>query len=66
MTSHLKQFDRSKEQPIILSDAVPLVQTLKDEINERLLLPKDRWIDMANDTVFDDVINSLRINKPNS
>ena len=66
MTSHLKKLDTSKEQSVILPSVAPLVHATKKEINERLLLPKDQWIDMADDTVFDDVINSLRISKPNS
>jgi hypothetical protein len=33
--------------------------SLKTEIATRLRLPKDQWIDMTNDTVFDDVIRSM-------
>ena len=66
MTSHLKNFDTPKEQSIIVSDAMPMAQSVKDEIHERLRLPLDQWIDMVDDTVFDDVINTLRMDKPNS
>ena len=66
MTSHLKNFDTPKEQSIIVSDAMPMAQFVKDKIHERLRLPLDQWIDMVDDTVFDDVINTLRMDKPNS
>ena len=66
MKSYLKKFDTSNVEPAILSGATSPVQSIKDDIHERLLLPKDQWIDMADDTVFDDVIKSLRESKPKS
>jgi len=41
MRSHLKNFDGSRVDPAIIPGETSLVPSIKDNINERLLLPKD-------------------------